>query len=378
MVEIARDKPYRELMQLFARHPIGCHESDTFIEILKFYYEPEEAHLATHMGWDLEPEEDIAKRAGVSLDDAARLLTRMASKFFVRGIKRPDGVRVFRLPFILPGLFELPFAVRQASPDLDQLGDLWEQYFEEGWGREFHSGPITLIRALPSITAPKDQVMPYEDAAAVVKQASYATINPCMCRQSKRGCGDPLDVCILLGMGFYGGDVPGGQPVLDPAQMVSRPRGRFAPLDEVVEVLKRSEEAGLVHLTMNVKDEAWLICNCCRHACHGLRGITQLDIPHAVAPSSYWCSVDEDLCTGCFACIDRCPVGAIEMKDSMVAEVDIERCLGCGVCTSICSPEALRLEKRDPDRILTPVDSADELLIMRGTAKGKPYPVHPH
>jgi Fe-S-cluster-containing hydrogenase component 2 len=71
-------------------------------------------------------------------------------------------------------------------------------------------------------------------------------------------------------------------------------------------------------------------------------------------------------------------VGAIEMKDSMVVEIDIERCLGCGVCTSICSPEALRLEKRDPDRILTPVDSADELLIMRGTAKGKPYPVHPH
>jgi ferredoxin len=377
MVEIAVDKPYRELMQVFARHPIGCYESDTFIEILKFYYEPEEAHLAAHMGWDLEPEEDIAKRAGVGLDDAARLLTRMASKFFIRGVKRPDGVRVFRLPFMTPGLFEMPFIVRQASPDLDHLGDLWEKYFDEGWGRDLHSGPIQLSRALPAITAPKEQVMPYEDAVELVKQASFATINPCACRQSKRGCGDPLDVCIVLGMDLYGGDVS-GQPVLHPAQMVSTPRSRFAPLDEVVEVLKRSEEAGLVHVALNAQDDPWTICNCCRHACHILRGITQLDIPHAVAPSSYWCAVDEDLCTGCWACIDRCPVGAIEMGDSMVAEVNIERCLGCGVCTSICSPEALRLEKRDPDRILTPLESHDELFIMRGRAKGKPYPVHPH
>jgi hypothetical protein len=167
----------------------------------------------------------------------------MTSKFFVRGIKRPDGVRVFRLPFILLGLFELSFAVRQASPELDRLGDLWEKYFDEGWGREFHSGPVKLSRALPAIIAPKEQVMPYEDAVEVVKQASFATINPCMCRQSKRGCGDPLEVCIVLGMGFYGGDVP-GQAAPDPAQMVSTPRGRIAPLDEVVEVLKRSEEAG--------------------------------------------------------------------------------------------------------------------------------------
>jgi len=377
MVEIAQDKAYRELMQVFARHPIGCYENDTFIEILKFYYEPEEAHLAAHMAFELEPEEVIARRAGVGLDDAARLLTRMASKFFVRGIKRPDGVRVFRLPFILPGLFELPFVVRQPSPELDRLGDLWEKYFEEGWGRELNSGPIQLARALPSIGAPKEQVLPYEDAVEVVKKASYAILNPCMCRQAKRGCGDPLDVCILLGMGFYGGDVP-GQAVLDPAQMVSTPRGRIAPLDEVVEVLKRSEEAGLVHVTMNAQDDPWEICNCCRHACHALRGITQLDIPHAVAPSSYWCTVDEDLCTACWDCIDRCPVGAIEMKDSMLVEIDIERCLGCGVCTSICAPEALRLEKRDPDRILTPVASEHELFVMRGAAKNKPYPVHPH
>jgi Pyruvate/2-oxoacid:ferredoxin oxidoreductase delta subunit len=72
-----------------------------------------------------------------------------------------------------------------------------------------------------------------------------------------------------------------------------------------------------------------------------------LDIPHAVAPSSYWAVVDEDLCSGCEACVPRCQVSAIKMTDGNVAEIDYERCLGCGICTSICAPEALRLEKRD-------------------------------
>ncbi|UCH87119.1 MAG: 4Fe-4S binding protein [Dehalococcoidia bacterium] len=374
---LKKDKPYRALQQLFARHPIGAPDTDTFTEILKFYYEPEEAHLATHMTWDLEPEEVIAKRAGMSLDEASRLLTTMASKFFIRGIKRPDGVRVFRLLYILPGLYETPFVVRQPSPDLDRLGDLWERYFAEAQGREMHSGSIQLVRALPAIEASKDQVLPYEDAVQIVQKASFVNLLPCACRQAARNCDDPLDVCMVLSDEFRGGDVP-GEAVLNPSQMVGAPpRVRQIPVDEAVEVLKQSAQAGLVHCTMNVKGDSWLICNCCRHACHGLRGITQLDIPHAVAPSSYWVTVDEDLCNGCSACVERCHVDAIEMNDNMVAEIDYERCLGCGVCTFVCAPEALRLEKRD-DRIFTPATDAHELLVMLGASKGRPYPVHHH
>jgi Pyruvate/2-oxoacid:ferredoxin oxidoreductase delta subunit len=313
----------------------------------------------------------------MNLDEAAPLLTTMASKFFIRGIKRPDGVRVFRLPYILPGLFEMPFAVRQPSSDLNRLGDLWEKYFAEGFGREFFSGSIQFARALPAIEPPKDQVMPHEDAVQIVQNASFPLIYPCMCRQAARNCDDPLDVCMVFGLELYGGNVP-GQPVLDPAQMVDGPpKGRPVSIDEAVEVLKQSAQAGLVHCTMNVKEGFWLICNCCSHACHGLRGITQLDIPHAVAPSSYWVTVDEDLCNGCSACVERCHVDAIEMNDKMVAEIDYERCLGCGVCTFVCAPEALRLEKRD-DRVFTPAADAHELFVMIGASKGRPYPVHQH
>ncbi|MDP2950329.1 MAG: 4Fe-4S binding protein [Chloroflexota bacterium] len=369
------DKRYRELGKHFAKHPIGAAETETFMEILKFYYEPEEAHLAAHMTWDMEPEEVIAERAGMSLDDVSRHLTTMASKFFIRGIKRPDGERVFRLPLILPGLFELPFAVRQKSPDLDRLGDLWEKYYAEAFGRQLHTG-FQMSRALPAITSPKERVVPYEDAVKIVENAPPAVILPCPCRQAARNCDDPLNVCIVFGQEFYGGNEP-GLPVMDPSQMVSTPRMRPAPADEVVEVLKTSEKAGLVHCTMNSQEDFWVICNCCSHACHLLRGITMLDIPHAVAPSSYWAVVDEDLCNGCEVCVPRCQISAIKMGDGNVAEIDYERCLGCGICTSICVQEALRLDKRD-ESIFMPATNAEELIVIRGQSTGRPYPVHHH
>ncbi|MGB6895983.1 MAG: 4Fe-4S dicluster-binding protein [Dehalococcoidia bacterium] len=376
MAQESGDRPYRQLAKVFAGHPIGAPETDTFIEILKFYFEPEEAHLAAHMGFDLEPEEVIAGRAGVSLDDASHLLTGMASKFFTRGVRRPDGVRVFRLPLVIPGLFELPFVVRQPSPDLERLGKLWEKYFAEGWGQEIHGGSIQVLRTLPGVSVPKDQVIPHDDAVGLVERASSLMLIPCACRVAERNCDDPINVCILMGEGIQGGHVE-GEPVLDPSRMVSTPRMRPTSVDEVVDVLKLSERAGLVHTTMNFQEDPWLICNCCRHACVGLKGITQLDIPHAVAPSAYWATVDEDLCNGCGACMKRCQVDAIRIRDDDVAEVDYERCLGCGICTFVCAPEALRLSLRD-DRVFVPAPDEHEFFVMLGAARGRPYPAHQH
>ena len=134
---------------------------------------------------------------------------------------------MFRLPLILPGLFELPFAVRQKSPDLDRLGDLWEKYYAEAFGRQLHTG-FQMSRALPAITAPKERVVPYEDAMKIAENSPPAVILPCPCRQAARNCDDPLNVCIVFGQEFYGGDVP-GVPVMDPSQMVSTLRMRPAP-----------------------------------------------------------------------------------------------------------------------------------------------------
>jgi hypothetical protein len=290
-MQSGKDKPYHDLQKLYARHPVGAPESETFIEILKCYFDPDEARLAAAMSFEPEPEEVIARRAGVSLDEAAPILTKMAGRFFVRGFRRPDGVRTFRLLVLVgaPGLFEAPFTMREASVDLERLGDLWNKYYAEGHGRELHGSGISIIRALPPVQSVKENVLPHEDALDLVKNAQMLTLNPCSCRVAHRNCDDPIDICIALGGGAPGGDEPGA-PLLDHHHAATL-AGRMVSADEAVDALKRAEDAGLVHICMNIEENPWFICSCCRHACGLLRGVTQLGITHAVAPSSYWMTV---------------------------------------------------------------------------------------
>ena len=53
--------------------------------------------------------------------------------------------------------------------------------------------------------------------------------------------------------------------------------------------------------------------------------------------------VDENACTGCGKCIERCPEGAISFDEKGQAQVDQDKCTGCGKCTKACPFEAVTI-----------------------------------
>jgi len=77
--------------------------------------------------------------------------------------------------------------------------------------------------------------------------------------------------------------------------------------------------------------------------------------------SRFVAQTDEDACTGCQTCVDRCMFDAIEMvkpengkkSKKLKARVNPEDCYGCGVCVLGCDEASALSMKlvRPPDHI---------------------------
>ena len=69
--------------------------------------------------------------------------------------------------------------------------------------------------------------------------------------------------------------------------------------------------------------------------------------------------IDPRLCSGCLACINVCPYGAISFDDKQkVAEVNPALCKGCGACAAACPSEAPILRGFDNRQLLAQISSA--------------------
>ncbi|MCP4296849.1 MAG: 4Fe-4S dicluster domain-containing protein, partial [Proteobacteria bacterium] len=78
--------------------------------------------------------------------------------------------------------------------------------------------------------------------------------------------------------------------------------------------------------------------------------------------------VDQEECTGCEDCLDRCQMNAIEIDDT--ATIDTARCIGCGLCITTCPMEAIQLEEKPEDLHVAVPASGQELMTITADKRG--------
>jgi len=347
---------YERMRLLLDAHPSGAPKSERFDAILRILFSPEEAAVAAAMGFSPRSPEAIAAACGIPAETAETLLEKMADRAVVF-CREKEGKRAYALMPTIPGLFEFPFMKIGGEPIDARLGKLWEEYHADGLGASFGGSATPLTRVVPVEESlnPTTRVHPYEDVAHLIDGAGYIALGACACRISVGACDAPRDVCLIFeATGRF---------------LVERGYARQISREEAKQVLDSAEAAGLVHTSSNSQDRATFICNCCPCCCTILRGMTQLKLPHPFATSAFQAEVNPDSCNGCALCADeRCPVGAIVMKDDR-AVVTAENCIGCGLCVTACPTGTITLIRREtPPEI---PDTAQEMGMKALSEKGK-------
>ena len=338
---------YRQLARRLDTIPNGYPATDSGVEIrlLARLFTPEQAKLAAVMRLSPETAAAIGERAGIEPREA-RLTLKSMTRDGLIGVQRGERKMVFHLiPFVV-GIYE-----NQIERIDEELANLVERYWVESRGGSAVIGQPAIHRVIPVEEAIpfRLEVFPYERASDILEGArSWGVLN-CICRTQKRligeGCDHQVENCLVFA------------PVAGAFEHSESPRA--ITKDEALHILRESADAGLVHSTGNYREGRTYICNCCTCCCGILRGVVEFGVPTAIAHSEFRAVVDEDLCTACGQCAERCPFNAIAVDDE-IAAIDVIRCVGCGQCTLVCPTGAISLANRpDVDRIPLPTDRAD-------------------
>jgi ferredoxin len=142
-------------------------------------------------------------------------------------------------------------------------------------------------------------------------------------------------------------------------QTLSFGTSREIDKQETIEILNKAQEEGLILQPTNIQKPI-SICACCGDCCHFLTAVKKLPRPVDYFATNYYSEVDENLCTGCSTCVERCQMGALTLVDN-VSHVNLDFCIGCGNCVSNCPSNAIHLVKKSKE--LVPPKDTTKLFI---------------
>ena len=339
--------------------------NDTLIKLLKFFImENEVDFIAAFNEKKSQTMEQLKLSSGLTEDEINEKVKDLAGRGVIFNQPNSKGIMVFRLlPLLNVGTFEYNFMGKLERTDRNkEIASLFNKLFGDLqiMLQDNYDAIIPFLMSAPPIDrtvpvfenkpknesvkiiikegleAAKDRIVPSQKVEELIAKFDEIALGHCFCRHYKDLEGAPCkqtsdrETCFTFGKS---------------ARFTSEQGfSRMITKDEALKVLKRAEEAGLVHKAYHPnfdtsKDET-SICNCCRCCC--ANGVDNMIAPITNA-TNFLSLVNDDLCIGCGKCVKVCHTYAAYLNDDKKARRKEVLCIGCGVCAHFCPQNAISM-----------------------------------
>jgi ferredoxin len=372
MPHASLDRKYRQATSVVCKQgAVPFPVNDTTIAIIENVIGDNEEELDFVSAFDKKASqtmEELKESTGLPHEKIEGLATSLAAKGLIFNQPSSSGVMVYRLlPLMTVGVLEYKFMGDLKGDEKEkELAQLFEKLIEEVRAQiqDNYDNLIPLFKAAPpvdrtvpmrttedgkpirvisldkKVDVPEEFILPSQTVEEIIEKFDDIAVGHCFCRQRHKTLGETCDLNAPMLTCFTFGK--------SARHVVAQGFATSVTKQEALKIMKEAEEVGLVHKAFhpgsNVSRPETSICNCCKDCCDTFNFWRRGALP--LINSTYYLSViDQELCTGCGICVERCPTDAITLNSDGVAERDEAACIGCGICARFCPEEAVSLKE---------------------------------
>jgi len=266
---------------------------------------------------------ELAERAGMSVEDTARMADDLAHIGIIKYLSDDNGVDRVVLPVYVVGSMEFSCLTNWR---LDKYGELavgFNAYTKDsvnrnGWIMPMSNHGVHRVVPVEEAIANVPERKSWEELSKMVEQGGESdfAVMECVCRKVMKkygkGVGEPeLEWCLPIGK-FAEYTIRTG-------------KARKITKEEYLDFIKRGEEKGFVHQvsTSDGPSPIEYICNCDYKTCLSLRGAWYTQNP-GLARSNFVAEVDTEKCGACGQCMEVCPMNAAKLGQNLPQKEPVE------------------------------------------------------